>query len=203
MHHDESRPCSCDASQDGVSRRAVLLGTGLAALSLAGKAQADGEIDPNAALPPQAGDVLIQANGMQMGQPVTAASFTTPDTLIQAWPKDPKTGVLRNKSRLNRVLLIKMDPAVLDTTTRQRSADGVIAYSDFCTHAGCFIETFHPQDSQILCHCHGSVFDPRNDARVVGGPAKGPLAGLPLKIVDAQLVVAGAFAGKLGVAKPA
>ena len=45
------------------------------------------------------------------------------------------------------------------------------------------------------------MFDPKVGAKVVGGPAKGPLAGLPIKLEGDKLVVAGPFEGKLGVAK--
>lgn len=204
MTHETCDSCGVAAGQPAsIGRRDVLLGAGVAALAVIDHAHADDGPDPNAALPPQIGDMLIQANGMQMGQPITTASFTAPDTVIQAWPKDPKTGVLRNKSRLNRVLLIKVDPAALAGDVRQRSVEGVIAYSDFCTHAGCFIETYHPSDKQILCHCHGSIFDPFNDARVIGGPARGPLAGLALKTVDGKIAVAAPFDRQPGIPKSA
>ena len=200
MDDNEHDVCPCTAMSDGVSRRTVLLGAGSAVLATVTDAAADAA---PATLPPQPDDLLVQANGLGAGQPIGLGAFATPDTAIQAWAKDPKSGVVRKRSRLNRVLLVRLDPATLDATTKQRSAEGVVAYSDFCTHAGCWIETYHAQDGLILCHCHGSMFDPKHGARVVGGPARAPLAGLPLKVVNAQLVVAGPFDGKLGVPKTA
>ena len=46
------------------------------------------------------------------------------------------------------------------------------------------------------------MFDPTASAKVVGGPAKQPLAGLPVKIADGKVVVAGEFEGKVGAPKP-
>ncbi len=176
----------------------MLFGTGLAALAVTGDADADTAQAPQA-MPPQAGDLLVQATGPQAGQPIGLPLFKTPNTLIQAWAKDPTSGVVRNGSRLNRVLLVKIDTAAMDDATRKRSAEGVVAYSDFCTHAGCWIETYHADNGVILCHCHGSAFDPTHGANVTGGPARAPLASLSLKIVDSHLVAAGPFDGRLGI----
>ena len=45
-----------------------------------------------------------------------------------AWPKDPKSSVIRNGSRLNEIVLVKLDPDELDDESRSRSADGIVAY---------------------------------------------------------------------------
>ncbi len=49
------------------------------------------------------------------------------------------------------------------------------AYNLICTHQQCPVE-YNPKTSQLECPCHGSIFDPYNDANVVSGPAKAPLA---------------------------
>ncbi len=49
-----------------------------------------------------------------------------------------------------------------------------VAYSAICTHAGCQV-SFDQRIKDITCACHGSVFDPYNNAQVVGGPAPIPL----------------------------
>src|SRR4029077_5752061 len=54
-----------------------------------------------------------------------------------AWPMEPATGLIRNGSRLNKVLLVRLNPATLLGATRERAADGVVAYSAICPHAGC------------------------------------------------------------------
>lgn len=51
---------------------------------------------------------------------------------------------------------------------------GFVAYSAICTHAGCTVQfNYHAQE--IACPCHGAVFDPNNNARVLAGPAPYPL----------------------------
>jgi thiosulfate dehydrogenase [quinone] large subunit len=49
-----------------------------------------------------------------------------------------------------------------------------VAYSAICTHAGCQVQ-FDPSAQDIACPCHGAVFDPSNNARVLAGPAPYPL----------------------------
>jgi len=54
-------------------------------------------------------------------------------------------------------------------------------------------------EAKILeCPCHASLFDPRDSARVVSGPARKRLSRLPLKIVDGALVAGGGFSGRVG-----
>ena len=88
--------------------------------------------------PPQDGDELVFAEGEQKGQLVTAAALPLDGPVAAAWAKDPATGVVRSGSKLYRILLIKPpSPAGFDDKTRARAADGIVAYSGFCTHAGC------------------------------------------------------------------
>jgi thiosulfate dehydrogenase [quinone] large subunit len=55
-----------------------------------------------------------------------------------------------------------------------------VAYSSICTHAGCQVQ-FNPSGKDIVCPCHGAVYDPYNNARVVGGPAPYPLQKIPIQ----------------------
>jgi Rieske Fe-S protein len=69
---------------------------------------------------------------------------------------DPAGNVVRSGSRLNKVLLVRLDPAVLDPPTGGRAADGVVAYSAICPHTGCEVVGWSA-DLQILeCPCHNS-----------------------------------------------
>jgi len=149
---------------------------------------------------PKAGDKIVFATGEHKGQPIRPNDLQ-PNTMVIAWPKEPESGVVRDGSPLNRLLVLRLDPADLDEATRQRAIEGVVAYSGFCTHAGCLIEQYKPEEHVIFCHCHFSQFDPRANAKAVGGPATRPLAGLPLKLDGDNLVAAGEFAGKLGAPK--
>ena len=51
----------------------------------------------------------------------------------------------------------------------------------------------------FVCSCHASIFDPRNAAEVIGGPAPRPLAALGLKLKDGVVMVASTFSGHVGV----
>lgn len=186
--------CPCMA---GPTRRQTLLtaGAGLA-LSLAmqpASAQSDA-----ARLRPQEGDLLVRAD-------LTDLSPLTPDSLVLgagqllAVPYDPVAKLVRDGSRLNRVLLLRLDPAVLNAQTAPRAADGVVAYSAICPHTGCEVVNWH-QDTQILeCPCHNSQYDPKAGGKVIAGPSPRGLAALPLKLADGALAVAHPFIGKLGI----
>lgn len=55
-----------------------------------------------------------------------------------------------------------------------------VAYSSICTHAGCQVQ-FDPSMGDIVCPCHGAVYDPNNNAHVIGGPAPYPLQNIPIQ----------------------
>ena len=78
------------------------------------------------------------------------------------------------------------------------AADGIVAYSSLCTHYGCPITTLHPSQTQIVCNCHGSVFNAADRGVVTNGPAQRRLAMLPLAIKDGAVIVTGKFDGPLG-----
>jgi rieske iron-sulfur protein len=105
---------------------------------------------------------------------------------VHAWPKDPKTSVIRKGSRLNEILVIKLDPGELDEETRSRSADGMVAYSVICTHTGCPVSkwvTAEGRDKNVLKRPrHNSELNPRQSAQVVFGPVPLRLAALPMQI---------------------
>ncbi|MCC6992814.1 MAG: ubiquinol-cytochrome c reductase iron-sulfur subunit [Acidobacteria bacterium] len=110
----------------------------------------------------------------------------------------PQDRVVRSGSRLNRVVLVRLDAAALADKTRTRSAEGIVAYSAICTHTGCEVGAFLPEEQVLYCECHQSRFDPREEARVTDGPAPRSLPALPLKVVDGLLVVAGPFSTRPG-----
>ena len=89
---------------------------------------------------PQKGDVLVVSEGEQEGEVIKPADLKLGGPPLRAWPKDPKTSVVRYGSRLNEVLIIKLEPEELDDSTRARAADGIIAYSAICAHGrvSCF-----------------------------------------------------------------
>ena len=56
------------------------------------------------------------------GAEIKASDLKAGGPPVNAWPKDPKTSVIRKGSRLNEILLIKLDSGELDEETRSRCA---------------------------------------------------------------------------------
>jgi len=185
--------CHC-ASTAG--RRALLTaGIGVAVGLAAGAADAQSD---EAHERPKEGDLLVK-EGSEEPVPLGPDSLAPGAGQVMAWPMDPTDKVVRNGSRLNKVLLLRLDPSVLDAQTGARAADGVVAYSAICPHTGCEVVNW-AADRQILeCPCHNSQYDPKAGARVIAGPSPRGLAALPLQVVDGRLVVARPFIGRLGI----
>jgi rieske iron-sulfur protein len=183
-------------------RRALIL-TALAAGTcvMASAAIAEGD-QPGSDERPQKADVLVISEGENEGKVIEPQDLKLGGPPLRAWPKDPKTSVVRNGSRLNEILVVRLDPAELDDATRARSADGIVAYSAICSHAGCpvtaWVQAAAGDKDVLKCVCHNSEYDPRQGAQVVFGPAPRRLAALPLTIVGGSLTIAGTFVGKVG-----
>jgi Rieske Fe-S protein len=111
---------------------------------------------------------------------------------------DPQDGTVRSGSRLNQLLVVRLDAATLTAETQSRAADGVVAYTAICTHEGCAVDDWLVPEQVLHCSCHGSKYDPRDGARVLEGEAPRPLPALPLKLAEGRLVVAGAFTARVG-----
>jgi rieske iron-sulfur protein len=146
---------------------------------------------------PQAGDYLV---AIDAATPDGLSPRDIAGTQVIAWPMEPTTRLIRNGSRLNKVLLVRLDPATLVGVTRERAADGVVAYSAICPHAGCEVSGWIDDQKILECPCHNSRYNPREGAAIIDGPTTRGLAALPLRIVDDRLVVAKPFIGRLGIA---
>jgi rieske iron-sulfur protein len=188
------------SSSDQTRRTLILtaLATGIAAST---PAAAD-EDQPGSDERPQKGDVLVFSEGEHTGEDIKPQDLKLGGPPVRAWPKDSITSVIRKGSRLNEVLVVRLVPAELDDETRARSADGIVAYSVICSHAGCPVTAWvkgATGDKDVYkCVCHNSEYDPRQGAQVVFGPAPRRLAALPLATADGSLTVAGTFVGKVG-----
>jgi rieske iron-sulfur protein len=161
----------------------------------------EAETDPSMA-PPMAGDVLVFAFGARAGEPVAPEDLGLGQKQVFAYAKDAATGQVRSGTRLNQVLLVRLDPAMLAPETLARSAEGVVGYSGVCTHTGCDVTDWQADTYHFQCPCHESQYDPSDGARVVGGPAPWQLAALPLTLVEGKLAVAGEFIGRVGFMQP-
>jgi Rieske Fe-S protein len=189
----------------GCSRRALLRRSVLragCAVALAGAWRARGDEPGERSAPPQENDVLVFAFGPKAAQVIAPADLPSGAKQTLAFPMNPATKAIRDGTRLNQLIVVRVDGQTLSDETKARAADGVVAYSGVCSHTGCDVTDWIAAAQHFKCPCHESEFDPSDAARVVAGPAPWQLAALPLKIVDGGLVVAGPFVGKLGFAQP-
>ena len=114
------------------------------------------------------------------------------------YPADPDGTHVASESRLDQVVLIRLDTSGLTEETVARAADGIVAYSAVCTHEGCDISDWNEEGQRLVCPCHDSEFDPSDNGRATEGPARRRLAALPLEIVNGTLMAAGGFVGRVG-----
>ena len=177
-------------------KRRTILGLALAPLLLARPARTAEEGE--AAKPPAPDDHFVFLTGPKKGQVVRAEDLALGGPQVQAYPMAPD-GTVRSDSRLNLVILARFDPTALSDETRARAADGVVAYSAICPHQGCPVNRWSKERNAFACSCHASIFDPRNAAEVIYGPAPRPLAALGLKLKDGVVTVASTFSGHVGV----
>jgi rieske iron-sulfur protein len=180
------------AGRRAVLKSALCLGFGL----VVGPELALGQDDP-ASMRPKEGDLLIGTGDSTM-KPLTADDILPGAAPTLAWSMDPSSKTVRSGSRFNRVLLVRLDAGKLSADTRTAAAEGIVAYTSICTHAGCDVGDWLAGEQLLYCSCHSSKFDPGDGARVVDGPAPRSLPALPLRIADRNLVVAGPFTARVG-----
>jgi Rieske Fe-S protein len=147
---------------------------------------------------PDKGDLLVYANGDKAREVIRLADLRVGAPPVMAWPMDLASKSLRDGSRLNQVVLVRLDAESLDETTRARSIDGVVGYSATCTHALCPVTNWNAEKHVLRCPCHNSEYDPGRAGEVVFGPAPRPLPALPLTVADGALAAAGKFFGRVG-----
>jgi rieske iron-sulfur protein len=171
-----------------VSRRAVLdLGVIAAAtVTLPGAALPDRTAGPQ----PGDGFVPVADPGGSALRPEVIRRGAAP---ILVWPKDRKTGLVRDGARFNQVLLLR----VLDDAVNEQT-DKLVAFSAICPHAACLVSGWVAQACRLRCPCHGSEYDPTRGGAVVAGPAPLPLPALPVRVDDGAVTVAGPFSARPG-----
>lgn len=201
---------SCSANSNSavptcVARRALLVTVLATCIGVvANKAHAQDDA-PGSDERPQKADLLVFAEGEHAGEIIKPNDLKAGGPPVRAWPMDPGSKVVRKGSRLNELLVVRLDPAEIDDETRPRAADGILAYTAVCSHAGCTVTAWVKQaegDKTVFkCMCHNSEFDPRQSGQVVFGPAPRRLAVLPLQMAEQSITVAAAFVGKVGLQK--
>jgi ubiquinol-cytochrome c reductase iron-sulfur subunit len=141
---------------------------------------------------------LVDGNG----RPIPATAIH-PAELFTAYPEHADPEEMGSP-----VVLVKLEADQLHLPPERKgwAADGIVAYSKICTHAGCAVALyrtplFPPVDEPpgLVCPCHYSTFDPETGGTVLYGPAGRPLPQLPLTIDrSGNLRAAGNFSGPVG-----
>jgi rieske iron-sulfur protein len=181
--------------QASVGVTVALTVTGLSALTVTGSLKPIAKITPQQE-PPASGDLLVHAEDQTK---VVQVSDVQKDTKqILCYPKNPKTGVVKSGTDNNLVLLSRFDASQLGPDTAPHAAEGVVGYSAVCTHLCCTVSDWDSKNGWFLCPCHHSQFNPREDGKVMAGPAPRPLPLLPLAYSNGQLTVAGGFLTSIG-----
>jgi ubiquinol-cytochrome c reductase iron-sulfur subunit len=121
----------------------------------------------------------------ERGRPWKAADIEE-DTFYTAFPEDADQEDLASS-----VVLVRLPKGrlALPKALAGYDADGIVAYSKICTHAGCAISLyraplFQPAEPRpaLVCPCHYSTFDPADGGSVLFGPAGRKLPMLPLRV---------------------
>lgn len=186
-------------------RRAFLRQTaaiGLALGGVAGIERASAQDDPREQRP-TSGDRLVLADG-----PSNRAVPLKVDDIpldakkpVSVFPYDSASGAVRDGSKLNRLLLIRL----AEGGEQGQKSKGVVAFSAVCTHEACSVSEWIPAEQCLLCPCHFSKFDVRDGGAVIEGPAPRNLPRVPLRLEGAhdELVVDGGFSAQPGVRRTA
>lgn len=88
----------------------------------------------------------------------------------------------------SQTVLIRVDPTQL--ASQEGTAEGLIAYSKICTHAGCPVGLYRVATHDLFCPCHQSTFDVLDGAKPIAGPATRRLPQLPIEVDDEGYIVA-------------
>lgn len=192
---DAATGCGLPCTTMSATRRDVLAGASAVSFATASGLLATSAGAEPADERPKVGDVLVAIDG---ASPVglEPKDIVAGRPQVFAWPMDPAANLVRDGSRLNKVLLLRLDPSTLDETTRERAADGVLAYSAICPHAGCEVTAWLDDQKILECPCHSSHYNAREAGAVIDGPT---MRALPLKSHDGKLVVAKPFTSRVGI----
>ncbi|MFZ0325642.1 MAG: Rieske 2Fe-2S domain-containing protein [Actinomycetes bacterium] len=122
----------------------------------------------------------------------SSATATTPAASPPSGGSSPKPGAGQTGSAATLVAVadVPVGGAVSAQTSdgqpvlvTQATAGDVKAFSAICTHRGC---TVAPGGAQLVCPCHGSVYD--LSGNVVSGLAPAPLPAISVKVKSGEVV---------------
>lgn len=141
----------------------------------------------------------------ETGRPYRASDIAEKDFYL-AFPEG--TNDEEKEQMAASLVVIRLPPGRLRLPPHLKGydANGVLAYSRICTHAGCAITLyraplFQPDEPRpaLVCPCHYSTFDPSTGGTVTFGPAGRDLPLLPLYVDSSGYLRAkGNFDGPVG-----
>ena len=139
------------------------------------------------------------------GKPYKASDIAEKDFYL-AFPEG--TSDEQKNQMAASLVVIRLPPHELHLPPHLKGydANGILAYSRICTHAGCAITLyraplFQPDEPRpaLVCPCHYSTFDPATGGTVTFGPAGRDLPLLPLYVDSSGYLRAkGNFDGPVG-----
>ncbi|MEQ8231276.1 MAG: Rieske (2Fe-2S) protein [Gammaproteobacteria bacterium] len=187
--HSGARPCA--------GRRTLVGGTVCALLTSPWWRAAAADTPPER-LPPQVGDLLAWPSWEEEDRLLAPADLVAGAEPLLVYPRDPGSGVARERSRLNQLLVCRLPADLLDDATRAFAAGEVVAYSAICTHTACGITGWNADTHHFVCPCHQSEFAAARAGTRVAGPAPRALPALPIALEGDRYVIRGAFTGAVG-----
>lgn len=205
-HPQEQETIGRVVEESGLTRRRLLM----VALGAAGGALGLALITPAASLGPflrvsrfyrtpwRRGRRLVNENGA----PYRAAQIEA-GTFYTAFPEGADKEELGSPLVLVRLPRDELD---LPSDNAGFDAEGIVAFSKICTHAGCAVALyrtplFSPEAPKpaLICPCHYSTFDPASGGTVIYGPAGRKLPMLPISVgADGVLRATGNFDSPVG-----
>ena len=98
------------------------------------------------------------------------------------------------------VILVRMAPNEIRSQQGTNwDYEGILAYSNICTHVGCPIGLYEQRTHHMLCPCHQSTFDMADSGKVIFGPAARRLPQLAITVdAEGYLVAQQGFAEPVG-----
>jgi ubiquinol-cytochrome c reductase iron-sulfur subunit len=203
---DERLTTQLRSGTEGISRRRVLLG----AAGVAGCGLAAAVALPVTGLGPALGDAPDRTpwrRGKRLVDARTNEPINADDLEIGSFQSAMPEGATTEEFGAP-VVVVRVDPRQLRLPPERRgwAPEGLLAYSQVCTHAACAVTLFRypvyedtSKGPALVCPCHYSTFDVLRAADPIFGPAVRPLAQLPLAIAgDRTLVAAGPLSGPVG-----
>ena len=191
---------------EGITRRRVLIG----GATVAGCGLVAAAALPVTALGPALGDAPNRTpwrRGTRLVDPRTGEPITADELAVGSFQAALAEGASRRDLGAPVVVVrVRPDELQLPPERRAWAPEGLLAFSQICTHAACAVTLFRypvneptSKGPALVCPCHYSTFDVTRAAKPIFGPAVRALPQLPLAVArDRSLVAAGPLSGSVG-----